>query len=187
MTDPLVRPVVGRPWTVDDLRRLPDDGYRYEIIDGSLLVTPPPAIPHFRVTARLHKLLIQRAPEDFVVGENAGIDLSGARTTYRVPDIIVVQASAVARTEGLFAPADVALAIEVLSPDSGGDDLVAKRYRYGKARVPNYWIVDQKRRTLTVLRHDGREAYDEVAVVRPGESFKSDEPFPVELDPADFL
>ena len=115
------------------------------------------------------------------------VDMSEGRTTYRIPDIIVVHAGAAERTEGLFAPADVILAVEVLSPDSGGDDLVMKRYRYGKAGIPHYWIVDEKGRTLMVLHHDGAEAYDEVAVVRPGETWRTEEPFALELDPADFL
>jgi Uma2 family endonuclease len=139
MTDPLVRPV--GPWTVDDL---PDDGYRYEIVDGSLLVPPSPAMPHIRVT------------------------------TY-------------ASDKALLVPSDVILAAEVVSPGSGGDDQVVKRYRYGKAGIPHYWIVDQKHRTLTVLRHDGAEGHVEVAVVRPGETWQAEEPFPLKLDPADFV
>jgi Uma2 family endonuclease len=182
MTDSLVRPDNGRPWTIDDL---PDDGFRYEIVDGSLLVPPPPATPHFYVTSRLHHLLAAQTPATLVVGENAGIALTADRRTYRIPDIIVVHVSAIGHD--VFVPTDVALAVEVMSPDSGGDDQVLKRYHYGKAGVPHYWIVDQKRRTLTVLRHDGDEGYDEVAVVRPGATWQTDEPFPVRLDPADFL
>jgi Uma2 family endonuclease len=187
MTDPLVRPAFAGPWTIDDLHRLPDDGFRYEIVDGSLLVSPPPAIPHFRVTARLHKVLVLSAPDDVVVGENAGINMSEDRTTYRIPDIVVVRATSTVGDEAMFVSTDVLLAIEVPSPDSGGDDQVGKRYRYGKAGIPLYWIVDPRRRTLTVLRHDGGESYDEVAVVRPGETWQTEEPFPLKLDPADFL
>jgi Uma2 family endonuclease len=184
MTDPLVRPEFGRPWTIDDL---PGDGYRYEIVDGSLLVPPPPAIPHFRVTARLHHLLAAQAPDSLVVGENAGISLTADRRNYRIPDITVVHADSTEGDEDVFVPTDVVLAVEVVSPGSGGDDQVMKRYRYGKAGIPHYWIVDQKQRTLTVLRHDGAEGYDEVAVVGPGETWQTEEPFPLKLDPADFV
>lgn len=186
MTDPLVRPEYGGAWTIEDLRRLPDDGFRYEIIDGSLLVSPPPAKPHFRVTTRLRNLLHAQAPDDLVVGENAGVAMA-KRRTYRIPDIVVLRASAIDGDESEFHPADVVLAVEVVSPNSGGDDLVMKRYQYGKAGIPHYWIVDQRKRTLTVLRHDGAEGYDDVATVAPGESWHTDEPFPLTLDPADFL
>jgi Uma2 family endonuclease len=184
MADPLVRPASGGPWTIDDL---PDDGYRYEIIDGSLLVPPAPGVPHFRVTGRLHHLLVAQAPTSVFVGENGGIALTADRRNYRIPDITVVHASAVERDDGVFVPADVVLTVEVVSPGSGGDDQVMKRYRYGKAGIPHYWIVDQHRRTLTVLRHNGAEGYDEVAVVHPGETWQTEQPFPIKPDPADFL
>jgi Uma2 family endonuclease len=184
MTDPLVRPEFGRPWTIDDL---PDDGYRYEIVDGSLLVPPPPAMPHIRVTTRLRKILDAHAPGSVCAVENAGIDLTGDRQNYRIPDITVLPAATVESDKAWLAPSDVVLAVEVVSPGSGGDDHVMKRYQYGKAGIPHYWIVDQKRRTLTVLRHDGAEGYDEVTVVGPGETWQTEEPFPLKVDPADFV
>jgi Uma2 family endonuclease len=186
MTDSLVRPEFGGAWTIEDLRHLPDDGFRYELTDGNLLVSPPPAIPHFRVTTRLHHLLYAQAPDDLVVGENAGVSMAKGRT-YRIPDLVVLRASAIEGDESEFVPTDVVLAIEVLSPDSGGDDVVLKRYQYGKAGIPHYWIVDQRKRKLIVLRHDGAEGYVHVATVNPGEVWRSDEPFPLALDPADFL
>src|SRR4029453_8799644 len=145
-----------------------------------------PSVPHVRATTRLRNLLHAQTPTTLCVVENAGIAMADDGRTYRIPDITVLHATSIELDEGLLVAADVVLAVEVLSPDSGGDDQVMKRHRYGKIGIPHYWIVDQKTRTLTVLRHDGREAYDEVAVVRPGESFKTDEPFPLELDPADF-
>lgn len=184
MTDPLVRPAFGGPWTIDDL---PDDGFRYEIIDGSLLVPPPPAPPHVRVTSLLRRLLETPAPTAYFVAENVGISLTGDRRNYRIPDITVMHAPAINRPESVLRAADVVLAVEVVSPDRGGDDQVAKRYRYGKAGIPHYWIVDQRERTLTVLRHDGHEGDDDVTVVRPGRTWKTAEPFPLELDPAAFV
>lgn len=53
-------------WTVADLMRLPDDGSRQEIIDGSLLVTPPPSIGHQHVAMRLVGLLNEAASSDWV-------------------------------------------------------------------------------------------------------------------------
>jgi Uma2 family endonuclease len=146
MTDPLVRP--GGPRTIDDI---PDDGYRYEIV------------------------------------ESAGISLTANNQNYRIPGLTVLPSSTLESDKVWLVPTDVVLAVEVVSPGSGGDDQVMKRYRYGKAGIPHYWIVDQKQRTLTVLRHDGAEGYDEVAVVRPGETWQTEEPFPLRLDPADFV
>ncbi len=185
MTDPLVRPGIGGHWTIEDLQRLPDDGFRYEIIDGSLLVSPPPAIPHLRVTTRLRNLIHDQASREYVVVENAGISM-GRRRTYRIPDLCVLRVQAIEGNGSEIDPSDVVLVVEVLSPDNRGDDLITKRYQYAKAGIPHYWIVDQSKRTLTVLRHDGDEGYLEVATVLPAETWQTDEPFPITLDPADF-
>src|SRR5688572_451329 len=91
MTLALVRPDHGAAWTIDDLQRLPDDGFRYEIVDGSLLVSPPPAVPHVRVTTRLRRIVEAQAPGPLFVCENVGVELGGR--TYRVPDLTVVPAS----------------------------------------------------------------------------------------------
>lgn len=153
MTDPLVRPESGGAWTIEDLQRLPDDGFRYELTDGSLLVSPPPALPHFRVTTRLRRLLEGQAPSTLIVGENVGtgIDRDPRRTTLRVPDLTVLHAAAVDRDDVALDPADIVLVVEVLSPDRAGYDVITKRHQYGNAGIPHYWIVDPKQRTLTAL------------------------------------
>ena len=175
------------PWTIEDLQELPDQGYRYEIIDGSLLVTPPPAVPHIRVTTRLRNLLHAQTSPGFVVVENGGITLWRDDTTYRIPDLTVLRSDALLRDALTFEPADAPLVIEVLSPRTAGDDLVMKRYGYGRAGIPQYWIVDSRHRGLTVLRHDGAEGYLEETVVRPGTEWHTEMPFPIALDPANFV
>jgi Uma2 family endonuclease len=83
-------------------------------------------------------------------------------------------------------PDQVVAVVEVLSPDSAGHDLITKRHQYGQAGIRHYWIVDPSNRTLTVLRHDGAAGYEEVAIVKPGTTWQTDDPFPLSLDPADF-
>jgi Uma2 family endonuclease len=186
MTQPLVYPGALDPWTVEDLDRLPvDNGQRYELVDGTLLMSPMPAIPHVRVTNRLHRLLDRQAPQDVEVGQNGGITIDGPRT-YFVPDIFVVQARAYDSDEKELDPADVLMVVEVLSPSNSGIDLVIKRHYYARAGIERYWIVDQQARTLTVLRLDGA-AYREDAVVRPGATWQTDQPFPLGLDLAEVL
>jgi len=187
MTEPLVRPEYGQPWTIEDLARIPDDGFRYEIVDGSLLVSPMPAKPHWRVTHRLRRLLEAQAPGSLVVtGENPGINISRGRS-YRIPDIAVIHAAAIDGTQLGFEPEDFALVVEVLTPDNAGDDLVMKRHQYGKAGIPWYWIVSPRLRTLTVLAHDGDGSYVEEVVVGPGQTLRTENPYPIVIDPADFL
>jgi Uma2 family endonuclease len=172
------------PWTVDDLDDLPDDGNRYELVDGSLVVSPAPAKPHLRTVSRLHRLLVLQAPEGYAVGENGGVATTSKRT-YFIPDLFVTEESALEGTEAAFRPDEVRLAVEVLSPGNRGTDLVLKRHYYAEMRIPQYWIVDPKTRTLTVLTLDG-DRYGDEFVVKAGQRWRTEEPFPLELDPAEF-
>ncbi|HEY3008017.1 MAG TPA: Uma2 family endonuclease [Micromonosporaceae bacterium] len=78
------------------------------------------------------------------------------------------------------------LVAEVLSRTNSQTDLVLKRQEYASEGIGTYWIVDPAGPTLTVLRHDGKGHYDEVATVKPGERWEADEPFPHTVDPAEF-
>jgi Uma2 family endonuclease len=184
MANPLVHPEFGAPWTIHALSELPDDGNRYEIFDGSLIVSPPPNVSHGAVVYRLRRVLERQAPDGVAVSNDAGV--SRTPTSYFIPDLFVVPETAFGTGGDAFRPADVLLVIEVLSPSNAGRDLVLKRHGYAVAGVPLYWIVDPQRQTLTVLELDG-EAYREAAVARPGERFATTEPFPLELDLADVL
>jgi Uma2 family endonuclease len=188
LTRSLVRPAHGGPWTLDDLQWLPDDGYRYEVTDGSLLVSPPPAMPHNRATTLLRECLYAQSPRTVALCDNVGIaiDRHPLRTTVRVPDIIVLHRSALDSNDAVARPDEVVVVVEVLSPDRAGHDQITKRHQYGQAGIRHYWIVDPQQRTLTVLRHDGTAGYDEIATVKPGTPWHTDEPFPLALDPADF-
>jgi Uma2 family endonuclease len=76
--------------------------------------------------------------------------------------------------------------VEVLSPSNRGTDLVTKRHYYAAAGIAQYWLVDHTARTLTVLELDG-DTYRETALVEPGTTWKTDQPFALMIDPADFL
>jgi Uma2 family endonuclease len=176
----------GEPWTVDDLDRLPDDGTRYEIVDGSLLVSPAPRRPHSRTANRLRRRLDAQAPEGIEAMQEAGVTVRGRRT-YFVPDIFVVRSAAVDKdVNDHFNQDDVLLAVEVLSPSNPGNDQVIKRHYYATGGIRHYWIVDPEKRTLTVLELDG-DKYTERAVVQAGEVYRTDEPFALTLDLDDFL
>jgi Uma2 family endonuclease len=167
------------PWTVDDLYDLPNDGMRHELVDGSLVMSPQPAIPHYRLVNQLHGLLVLQAPAEFSVGQGGGVEV-GTRS-YFVPDLLVTPKAVLAEDLRNFTPEHVLLAVEVLSPNNKGHDLVTKRHFYAQCGIPQYWIVDQQPASLTVLRLDGK-AYREAAVRKPTEIYETDEPFPLRLD-----
>lgn len=135
----------------EDYARLPDDGKRYEILDGELYVTASPSLLHQRLSKRL-----QRRLEDFFevrgLGEvfNAPIDLILAQHDIVVPDLVIVaepgQLSARA-IEG--APL---LVVEILSPSTRTRDRGAKMGRYATLGIPHYWIVDPDAQTIECWR-----------------------------------
>lgn len=187
MVSPLVPRELGAPWTVEDLKWLPDDeGNRYEIYNGSLLVTPQPGVFHGGVTNLLHRILVRQAPEDLLVGQGVGV--SRKPTSYFVPDIFVVREAALARGGDVLDPADVLLVVEVLSPSNAANDLVLKRDGYADTGVPLYWIVDPKKQTISVLELDpGNDGYRDLEVVGAGEVWRTDRPFPLAFDPAEIF
>ena len=136
----------GHAWTVDDLASLPDDGLRYELVDGTLLVSAAPSKLHQRVVGNLHVALRACCPRDLEVFL-APTDYQPTSTRSLQPDLLVVS-----RDD----PGDgavttpLAVAVEVLSPSSRSIDAVLKRELYEQAGVGQYWLVDPHEPAVTV-------------------------------------
>jgi len=138
-----------KAWTVDDLADMPDDGQRYEVIDGELFVTPSPSLRHQDAIGRLHLLLapyvaIQAighlvfAPADVTFSPRRGVQ----------PDLFVAPLVNGKRPRHLTDIRDLLLAVEVLSPSSARADRVVKRAMYRDQGVAEYWVVDLDARTF---------------------------------------
>lgn len=125
-------------WTADDLPSLPDDGLRYEILDGTLVVSPSPAPYHQRASRRLARLLEDACSPDLEVF-SAPLDWRIDDHTVVEPDLLVIPAVAVTRQRLTGTPM---LIVEILSPSSRRLDRALKRELYAGAGVAQYWIVD---------------------------------------------
>jgi Uma2 family endonuclease len=156
----------------------PDDGHRYELIDGVLVVSPSPRVLHQRVVGRLFRELDSVCPdhlETFV----ASLDVVLAEDTVLVPDVLVARRADLVEKN---LPAPPMLAVEVLSTSTRLFDYTVKRARLETAGVPAYWIVDPDVPLLTAWELcDGK--YVEVATVRGAEEFRATVPFPVTVVP----
>ncbi len=130
-------------WTVDLLDTLPDDGKRYEIIDGDLFVTPSPNVGHQRVVGTLY-LRLRTYVERAAVGEAilSPADIRSGQRTSVQPDVFVVRGDVRLGQRGWPEVKDLLLAVEVVSPGSTRADRGAKRLLFQRARVDEYWIVD---------------------------------------------
>ncbi len=131
-----------RDWTADQLAALPDDGHRYEVVDGELLVTPSPSLAHQDAVgelflllapyARRHDLHCIIAPADVRFGPHRAVQ----------PDVFVVplvDGRKVARLEDLRR---LVLAVEVSSPSTARADRYTKRHLYQSEGVSEYWVID---------------------------------------------
>jgi Uma2 family endonuclease len=174
----------GRPFTVHDLAAAPDDGNRYELVDGALLVSPAPGFRHqtiaFELAVRLRSacapgMRIVVAP--FAVQPNA--------TTELRPDVLVARDEDFTEKNLPVAPL---LAVEVLSPSSVLADFNFKKAAYQRMGVPSYWVVDPRTLTLTVFELDSTGfRYERVAEVVGDKAFEATQPFPVRVVPAELL
>src|ERR1035441_5249471 len=82
-------PPPGQAFTVADLDRMPDDGRRYELVDGVLLVSPRPVMAHQWVAASLRDQLQRACPDDLVAVLEPAMQV--AADTEFDPDIVVVR------------------------------------------------------------------------------------------------
>lgn len=185
MTPPQFVLPADRPLTVADLDDTPDDGCRYELDDGVLVVSPAPMPIHQRVLHRLQVLLDGACPPDFEVLPGPGAELD--ELNYRIPDLVVVRSSSIARADrNVTRPPD--LAVEIASPSTASYDRNRKKVVYAQFGIPAYWIVvpDPDDPSITALGLTG-SAYTEVGRAAGAERLRLASPFPVEIVPADLV
>jgi len=149
--------------TYEDYVDLPDDGKRYEILDGELEVSPAPAPRHQGVSRNL-LLILQGRSQERRLGTiyYALIDVLLADTSIVQPDLIFVAAGreSIITARAIEGPPD--LVVEILSPWSVRRDRVAKAALYARFGIRHYWIVDPEARTLEVYE-TANGAYRSVA------------------------
>lgn len=171
------------PLTVDVLERTPDDGRRYELLDGVLIVSPAPGRRHQRVGLVLGMRLELACPDTMEV-LIAPFGVQPSRTTELQPDVLVARVRDLTERN---LPAAPLLAVEVLSPSTRLIDLNTKKAAYERMGVRSYWVVDPQAPVLTVFELDGNGQYQQVAEVKNAEEFQAERPFPVRIVPADLL
>ncbi len=145
-----------RPLTAADLPSLPDDGNRYEIIGGQLIVSPSPTYRHQRVSMKLGNAL-----DTYLTNTGAGEAMAAPMNVHLSvndvvqPDLLVVigDRSDLIQHRGIFSAPD--LVVEILSPSSMETDFLRKSRLYEQYGVREYWIVNPERETVSVQTLDG--------------------------------
>jgi len=147
-------------WTSADLAALPDDGTRYEIIDGELYVSKAPGWEH-----QFTCLQIANAHHSWSRQSGAGMANIAPGLIFTddddvIPDVVWISHARLAAFLGSDRKLHGApeLIVEVLSPGPSNEqrDREVKLALYSRHAVSEYWILDWQRRTAEVYRHDGR-------------------------------
>ncbi|MCU1673446.1 MAG: hypothetical protein JWN77_1559 [Frankiales bacterium] len=136
----VVLPEHDGPWTFEQFVQLEsDNGERFELVDGALVVTPPPDNRHQAIARRLFRQLDAQCPPHLEVVYEVAVRVGRSG---RVPDLAIVRADApIARGLG-YAASDVLLAVEVVSPSSHTNDRITKPAQYAAAGIPSYWRIE---------------------------------------------
>lgn len=176
----------GRNLTEADLARTPDDGHRYEIVDGSLLMSPPPSIGHQLLAGRVRDLLAPALPPDLVALEGVGIRMP---RSVLIPDVTVGRIDVALTAATLYDAVDVALVVEVVSDSSVTTDRVTKPALYAAAGIASYWRIerDHPDGLLVAVHALHGDVYKQVAeVIGDGEA-RIEAPFPITIRPSALL
>ncbi len=135
-------------FTYDDLAQLPNDGKRYELADGELIVSPAPTYDHQRIVWQFSRLLMRAEDAGYGQGVVSPIDVVFGRYATTQPDLLFIGRErlhiiANGRVQG--APD---LIIEILSPGTRDHDLGWKKILYAREGVRHYWVADPLNETV---------------------------------------
>jgi Uma2 family endonuclease len=139
-----------RPLTHEDLEKFPDDGNRYELLQGELIVSPSPAGIHQVVLGRLYAdLKVAARTARFGTVIIAPFDVRFSRSNVVEPDLIAFSQDQYPQYKGTYFEGAPAFVVEVLSPGSVKYDRVRKANLYMEHGVQEYWVVEpQSNRVL---------------------------------------
>lgn len=148
--------VDARLFTADELLRLPDDGFRYELVRGELRKMPPAGSKHGRIAARVLIRLgtfVEQHRLGVVYAAETGFVLGRGPDTVRAPDVAFVRAERVVTADGFY-PAAPDLAVEVLSPSDSFGEVQEKTREWLQAGTRAVVLVDPAKRQVTIQRAD---------------------------------
>lgn len=182
MTNEVIGLPRGRALTRDDLDTMPDDGHRYELIDGVLIVSPAPRMIHQRALRELLYVLQAACPPGLEIFF-APFDVALSDDTAIQPDLLIARREDFTERDLPTAPL---LAVEVLSPSTRAYDLLLKKDRLQRARCPHYWVVDPDIPAITTWTLEN-DVYVDTGNAAGAESLQLTAPFAVTITPADLV
>ncbi|WP_393915909.1 Uma2 family endonuclease [Halostreptopolyspora alba] len=124
------------------------EGYRTEIIRGTIVMSPTPSVKHAAVVRRLYDQLAPQLPETVVALQVVSVAAPDSDDDYCWPDLAVLPV-AVEEEDDWLVPADtVELVVEVVSPSNATSDTVVKPGEYARWSIPMYLVIDPRNGTM---------------------------------------
>lgn len=167
-------PPQGR-WTYQDYKRLPDNGMRYEVIEGELYMTPAPSTKHQRLllalTIRLSDYLKQ-TPSGELFFAPVDVRMGGLANPVQ-PDLLFIAANRLDIVKEDYIDGAPDLIVEALSPGTQRHDRRTKFNLYARAGVKEYWLIDPQTCAAEVYVLRG-QAYALLGNFTPGDSLRSE-------------
>lgn len=171
----------GEAFTYADVEAVPDDGTRYELSYGTLIVTPAPNTRHQAVMVAVAAFLHRRMLPSLRVLAEAELLLQPA--IVKRPDVQVVDENLVGGQSIVGTPL---LVVEIHSPATKVLDLTEKRFVYAEAGIQAYWLIDPDALTVTVLELEEGQ-YVERAVLAQDAELEVSMPFSMTIRPAEMF
>lgn len=162
-------------WTYDDYARLPNDGWKYEVMRGELYMSPAPSPRHQRAVLRLStemgQFVEQRQLGEVFISPIDVILPRGLGTPVQ-PDILFIRQENLGIIGETTIDGVPELVVEILSPSNWVDDRRTKFAVYAEAGIGEYWIIDPRTATVEVYQLRG-EQYELLESYSTGDTISS--------------
>jgi len=161
------------------------EGYRVEIVDGNIIVSPAPLGHHARIVRHLENALRPVLPAGVLDTQQVTVQVAWTGEQY-VPDLVVLPEEALPDDAWLFSAEACLLTVEVTSPSNSEIDRLKKPRGYAVAGIPMYLLVDAVVETVTLFRDPSNGVYRAHETVPFGNKIHLPAPFDVTIDTAEF-
>ncbi|MGP4010608.1 Uma2 family endonuclease [Streptomyces sp. 4N124] len=163
-------------------------GWRVELIEGEICVTPPANGEHEEIVSRLNRQIIRKDPDDFLFTYTGiGLNVPGASETgHVVPDLVVAPEGSFDDEKQFHDTLPVLLVAEVASPGTADRDREKKIRGYARAGIPVYLLIDREEAEITVYSEPSGDEYAQAPKHKIGLTAPLPAPFGFELDTAKF-
>ncbi|MEW2397071.1 Uma2 family endonuclease [Streptomyces sp. NPDC046862] len=167
------------------------EGFRAELIEGEIVVAPPPDGEHERYISRIVRQVIKRSRTDMDFSGNKGLKLRSGEAgpkNHAIPDVTLAPVELdIFGTAGSWMPCDgVTMVIEVTSTKPR-TDREAKRRCYARGGIPLYLLVDREASSITLFSDPEKDDYRQHCTIPFGKPLPLPEPFAFDLETSDFL